>query len=115
MINNTIESGSPGQLNTGTIILIPRVQQPISPAEYRPIALLNTCYKLIGKIVNKRIQQAMKRTEDMADEYLFGFKQGKSTVDSILLLKMIEEWAKLSNNFVCFVAIDVIKAYDRAD
>ena len=42
----------------------------------------------------------MKDAEDMADEFLFGFKKGKSTIDSILLLKMIEEWAKLSGTFV---------------
>ena len=38
----------------------------------------------------------MEENEDMADEHLFGFKKGKSTTDSILFLKMIEEWAKLS-------------------
>ena len=57
----------------------------------------------------------MLDTEDLADDFLFGFKKGKSTVDSILLLKMIEEWAKLSKTFLCFIAIDVKKAYDRAD
>ena len=57
----------------------------------------------------------MEENEDMADEHLFGFKKGKSTTDSILLLKMIEEWAKLSGTHLCFIAIDVIKAYDRAD
>ena len=97
------------------MILIQKVHQPTSPADYRPIALLNTCYKLVDKIINKRIQKAMKKTEDQADEYLFGFKKGKSTIDSILLLKMIEEWAKLSGKFLCFLAIDVKKAYDRAD
>ena len=42
----------------------------------------------------------MEATEDMADESLFGFKKGRSTTDSILLLKMIEEWAKLSGTFL---------------
>ena len=102
-------------MNAGTIVLLQKVPQPTTPADYRPIALLNTCYKLVDKIVNKRIQEAMEATEDMADEYLFGFRKGKSTTDSILLLKMIEEWAKASGTFLAFVAIDVTKAYDRAD
>ena len=51
----------------------------------------------------------MEENADMADECLFGFKQGKSTIDSILLLKMIEEWAKLSGTSLCFIATDVIK------
>ena len=42
----------------------------------------------------------MKKDEDTSDEFLFGFKKGKSTIDSILLLKMIEEWAKLSGKFI---------------
>ena len=43
---------------------------------------------------------AMEATEDMVDESLFGFKKSRSTTDSILLLKMIEEWAKLSGTFL---------------
>ena len=42
MLNNTIESGSSGKLSSGAIILIQKVSQPTSPADYRPIALLNT-------------------------------------------------------------------------
>ena len=42
MINNTIESGNAGAMNTGSIILLQNVSQPTSPADYRPIALLNT-------------------------------------------------------------------------
>ena len=42
----------------------------------------------------------MEATEDMADESLFGFKKSRSTTDFILLLKMIEEWAKLSGTFL---------------
>ena len=57
----------------------------------------------------------MEATEDMADESLFGFKKSRSTTDSILLLKMIEECAELSETFLWFIAIDVKKAYDRAD
>ena len=42
----------------------------------------------------------MEANEDLADEFLFGFKKGKSTTDSILLLKMIEEWAILSGTYL---------------
>ena len=42
----------------------------------------------------------MQETEDMADDFLFGFKKGKSTTDAILLLKMVEEWAKHSGTFL---------------
>ena len=55
MLNNTIHSGRPGNLNTGMLILLQKIPQPTSPADYRPIALLNTCYKLIDKIFNRRI------------------------------------------------------------
>ena len=55
MINNTLESGQVGKMNVGQIILLQKVHQPTSPADYRPIALLNTCYKLVDKIINRRI------------------------------------------------------------
>ena len=57
----------------------------------------------------------MEENEDLADEFLYGFKKGRCTTDSILLLKMLEEWAKLSGSLLKLIAIDVIKAYDRAD
>ena len=55
MINNTLESGRVGKMNEGQIILLQKVHQPTSPADYRPIALLNTSYKLVDKIIKRRI------------------------------------------------------------
>ena len=46
---------------------------------------------------------------------MFGFKKGKSTIDAILLLKMIQELAKESGKPIFFVSIDLTKAYDKAD
>ena len=80
-----------------------------------PITLLNTMYKLIDKIANiHRIAKSFQ-CQGWADEFIFGFKKGKSTIDAILLLKLTEEWAETTKKNACFASIDVTKAYDRVD
>ena len=44
-------------LNTTYLILIPKVDRPLSFGDYRPIALCNLLYKLITKIIAGRMKE----------------------------------------------------------
>ena len=40
---------SPGDINSTFIVLIPKVQNPVSLGQFRPISLCNMVYKIISK------------------------------------------------------------------
>ena len=72
-------------------------------------------YKLIDKMVDKRLQENLQTRQGHWDDLKFGFKKSKSTIDAILLLKIIQELAKESGKPIFLVSIDLTKAYDKAD
>jgi hypothetical protein len=43
-------------LNSTFLALIPKVSGPTTFGDFRPIALCNLCYKIISKIIAKRIR-----------------------------------------------------------
>lgn len=76
---------------------------------YRGIALLNITYKILSLILLKRIHPL---SEDLINEYQYGFRTGRSTVDQIFTLRQICEKAWEYNKKAHILFIDFIKAYD---
>jgi hypothetical protein len=74
-----------------------------NPANYRPITLLNTAYKIFSLVVNKRL---LKYSDDIIGKAQKGFINGKMTLDNILNLKIaLHHNAKV-------VLLDFSKAFD---
>jgi hypothetical protein len=44
----------------GTIVCLPKHRKPTTPAEFRPITLLNTDYKLLPRIIANRLKQVLE-------------------------------------------------------
>lgn len=55
---------------------------------YRGIALLNTCYKILSLIILNRLESY---TNGRIGEYQAGFKKNQSTIDQIFTLGQILE------------------------
>ncbi|XP_074305237.1 uncharacterized protein LOC141640287 [Silene latifolia] len=47
------------QLNTTTLTLIPKIDNPASVLDFRPIACCNTLYKCLAKVLCKRLSQVL--------------------------------------------------------
>jgi hypothetical protein len=77
---------------------------------YRGITLLNTAYKILTNIINKRMTQYIK-----IDEYQCGFLKGRSTVDAIHTVKQIIAKANEYNTQIYIMFIDFRKAFDSID
>ena len=57
IIQELLINGNPPEgFSDGIIILLPKVKQPKEISEYRPITLINTDYKIITKILEKRMK-----------------------------------------------------------
>jgi hypothetical protein len=67
-------------LNSTFIALIPKVNCPSTLGDFRPISMCNLCYKIISKILAKRIQPILSRA--LSEEQL-GFLKGRQILDAI--------------------------------
>lgn len=48
-------------MTQGIIVLVPKVANPTNISQYRPITLLNVDYKILARVLNKRVTPLLKR------------------------------------------------------
>jgi hypothetical protein len=59
-------------LNLTYIALIPKVKNPLSVAEFKPISLCNVLYKLISKVLTNRLKKILPHIISLAHLYFVG-------------------------------------------
>jgi hypothetical protein len=79
-------------------------------ANYRPITILNTDYKIFTKALSTKLSEVASKLihEDQA-----GFLPGRSIFDQVKLSKLIIDYAEATGNDGIIVALDQEKAYDK--
>ena len=105
----------PCQLNDTTIVLIPKVKNPQSIKEFRPISLCNVIYKIISKCLVNRLRPLL---DGMISPTQSAFIPGRSISDNALIafecmhsLNTLKD----SRGEFCAYKLDLAKAYDRVD
>ncbi|KAJ3002608.1 hypothetical protein NUW54_g5756 [Trametes sanguinea] len=79
-------------------------------ANYRPITLLNTDYKLLTKLLSIRLAKA---APSIVHESQAGFVPGRKLSNHTQLAKMMISWAEATETNGAIVALDQEKAYDK--
>ena len=76
---------------------------------YRGIAMGNAAYKIVASIILGKIKPYI---EKITGDYQNGFRDGRSVIDNIFALKIINEKMWEYNQSVHYLFIDFQKAYD---
>ncbi|KAL0297680.1 UNVERIFIED_CONTAM: LINE-1 reverse transcriptase [Sesamum radiatum] len=101
------------QVNATLLVLIPKVQMPSQVSDFRPISCCNVIYKIITKIIVKRMQLVLHLLVDHSQN---AFVPGRSISDNILLAQELlagYNQAKLPPR--CTIKVDLQRAYDSVE
>jgi hypothetical protein len=85
------------RLNYGMVTLLPKVDNTIDMKNFRPICLLNVCYKIITKVLNNRLASCI--TKVISDSQ-YGFIKGRYIMDGVVSLNEILHKVKRKNKVV---------------
>ena len=110
-MSSFFESGSMlREINCTVITLVPKVPNPGSMHDYRPISCCNTIYKCISKIIAARIKQCIP---DIISPSQSAFVQGRSIADNVLITQdLMLNYHRDVGPPRCALKVDIMKAYD---
>jgi hypothetical protein len=84
--------------------------QSRTPGKYRGIAILEVVYKLVAKIIERRLSSKIK-----FHDAVHGYRPGRGTGTAIIETKLLMQLAQRTTKPRYFVFIDLKKAYDTLD
>lgn len=88
---NFVNGGFPKVINASFIALIPKVQDPQSLNQYRPISLIGSIYKIVAKLLGRRLKRVMP---DIIDERQTAFIEGRHMLHNVLIASEVVEEVK---------------------
>ncbi|XP_074297021.1 uncharacterized protein LOC141627693 [Silene latifolia] len=101
------------QLNATLVTLIPKVPNPTSVLEFRPIACCNIIYKCIAKLLCARLSEVLP---DIISPNQGGFIKGRNIVENVLICQdLVRLCKRKSASPRCLIKIDLRKAYNTIE
>lgn len=95
-------------------VLIPKISNPKTPADYRPISLCNVSYKIISKILANRLKPLLP---DIISPTQTAFVAGRHIHDNIIIAHEIlfSMKRKKIKKALVGLKLDMSKAFDRVE
>ena len=90
--------------------MIPKIRKP-TVSDLRPIALINTTYKLFMAILKNKIENHIEDTSEM-DNLQAGFTKERRIEDNLFILNYCVNYSHRYNKQLIVTAIDFSKAFD---
>ena len=87
-------------------------KDPLTVLAYRPISLLSCVGKLMERIIKSRLDHFLESNHSFSC-FQAGFRRGRSTYDSLALIKQAISTALHTSSFCLVVYLDLDSAYDR--
>jgi len=99
-------------LNSTFIALIPKVESPQRVADFRPISLVSSVYKILSKVLANRLRMVVGNVVSTSQS---GFIKGRQILDVILIANELVDDAKKNKKELLMFKVDFEKAYDSVD
>ena len=93
---------------------VPKVKNPASPSDFRPISILSEVSKVLERIVWLNFKKYLT-DKGIRDQYQFGFVEGCST--QIALIRIVDDVRSAVDKrmIAILVSLDFTKAFDTVD
>ncbi|KAL9682840.1 hypothetical protein QQ045_014650 [Rhodiola kirilowii] len=103
----------PTGINSTYLALVPKINNPSSHSEFRPIGCCNVIYKIIASILANRLKPVLP---DLIGNSQSAFIQGRNIVHNVSLAQeLIAHYNRKNISIRCFMKVDICKAYDMVD
>ena len=107
------EESFPDQWKEALVVGIFKKGAVDDPANYRPISLLATAYKIYGRILAKRLERGL---EDWLRTTQYGFRKGHSTTEPMFILRRLQDLVQeRKDHALHLIFLDWSKAFDKVD
>ncbi|GAU20573.1 hypothetical protein TSUD_33200 [Trifolium subterraneum] len=106
--------GNPQPYNKTNIWLIPKINNPVYPSDFRPISLCNVTLKIITKTIANRLKPILPT---IISPNQSAFVPGRLITDNTLIANEIFHYLSQTTRKTGYVGIktDMAKAYDRVE
>ncbi|TQD76541.1 hypothetical protein C1H46_037913 [Malus baccata] len=104
---------NPRHINATNLVLIPKVQNPVSVSQFRLISLCNYSYQVFSKVLANRLKQP-----DLISPTQNAFIVGRQIQDNIGITHELFHFLKMRKakcKFELGIKLDMHKAYDRVE
>lgn len=102
-------------INHTNICMIPKINNPITLSDYRPIGLCNVLYKIISKCLVMRLKRHLN---SIVSDSQAAFIPGRLITDNVMIaheiMHSLKTRKRVSQTYMA-VKTDVSKAYDRVE
>jgi len=98
------------QQKHGVIVCLPKICEPTTLADFRPITLLNTDYKMMARIIVNRLRPMMA---ELLQQNQFCGVPGRTIFEAVATVREAIAQAEITRVPLCILSLDFQEAFDR--